>query len=256
MLSTIERRQEIVMLTERLGKVSVKDLAEQFDISTVSIRHDLNELNNLGLVVRSRGGALASNRLTKELSIKEKHKSNHATKQLIGKAVADLINDGESFILDSGSTTEEVIPYLTTKKNLTVMTNGLNIANQLSHIPDCEVLVAGGSLRRKSLSFHGADAIKQLENYNFSKVILGVDGIDAKCGITTHFEPEANVNKAMCNSAQTVIAVTDSSKFNKYSLYSILPLDKIDIIITDSGIPQEYIDIFKSLDIKLQIVDT
>lgn len=256
MLSTIERRQKIVLLTEEQGNVSVKQLADVFDISTVTIRNDLNELNKLGLIVRSRGGAVPSNRLTKELSIKEKHKENHQVKQLLGKVVAKLINDGDAILLDSGTTTEEVAHCLANKKNLTVMTNGLNIANELSRSDNCDVFITGGRLRKKSMSFYGAHAEEKLKYYNFNKVILGVDGIDIDRGISTHYEPEANFNRAMCESAEIVIVVTDSTKFGKRSLHSILKLESIDILVTDSGIPKVFIDELKRLNIDVHIVKT
>lgn len=254
-MNTIERRQHIIQQTEVSGKVSVKALAEQFNISTVSVRHDLNELNKLGLITRTRGGAIASNRLTKELSIKEKGKSNQSVKMRLGELAASFVQDNEAIIIDSGSTTEEIVPFLKDKKQLKVLTNGLNVVNQLQKLDNCEVLTAGGYLRRKSMSFYASDAAAQLRQYNFDKVILGVDGIDAKRGITTHFEPEAIFNNAMCNSADQVIVVTDSSKFNQFSLYSIIPLNKIDVLITDSGIPNEYLDLLEKMNISLYLVD-
>lgn len=255
MLSTIERRQEIVLLTEKEGNVSVKQLADTFNISTVTIRNDLNELNRMGLIVRSRGGAVTSNRLTKELSIKEKHTKNHKVKQKLGEAVAMLIEDGDAIILDSGSTTEEVAHCLIGKKELTVMTNGLNIANELAQAEGCDVFITGGRLRKKSMSFYGIHAEDRLKYYNFNKVILGVDGIDIDRGISTHYEPEANFNRAMCHNAEQIIVVTDSSKFGKRSLHSIIKLEAIDVLVTDTNIPPEFIDVLKSLNIELHLVD-
>jgi len=255
MLSTIERRQKIVLLTEKQGNVSVKQLADTFDISTVTIRSDLNELNKLGLIVRSRGGAVPSNRLTKELSFKEKHKVNLKTKQMLAKVVVQLINDGDSIILDSGTTTEEVAHCLKSKKNLTVMTNGLNIANELSRSDTCEVFITEGRLRKKSMTFYGAHAEEKFKKYNFNKVVLGVDGIDIERGISTHYEPEAIFNRAMCENAEKIIVVTDSTKFGKRSLHSILKLASIDILVTDSGIPKVFIDEFKRLNIDVHIVN-
>lgn len=255
MLNTIERRHEIVLLTEQHGKVSVKQLSEQFGVSTVTIRYDLNELNKRGLIVRSRGGAIASNRLTKELSIKEKQKDNYQVKKSIAKEVAGLINNGESIIIDSGTTTEEVASCLSSKEDLVVMTNGLNIANELARLPNCDVYMVGGQLRHKSMSFHDSHAEERIQNFNFNKVILGVDSIDISSGLSTHFEPEAKLNRVMCNSAEKVIVVTDSSKFGRSALHSILPLSDIDVLITDNGIPEEFIKILNELKVDLRIVE-
>ena len=169
--------------------------------------------------------------------------------------VAELINDGDSIILDSGTTTEEVAHSLIEKNNLTVMTNGLNIANELSLGESCDVFITGGRLRRKSMSFYGTEADEKFKYYNFNKVILGVDGLDIDKGLSTHFEPEAIFNRAMCECADTVIVVTDSSKFGKKSLHTILPLESIDILVTDSNIPKEFIDELTRLNIELFIVN-
>lgn len=255
MLNTIERRHEIVMLTERNGKVSVTELSEQFAVSTVTIRYDLNELNKRGLIVRSRGGAIASNRLTQELSIKEKQKDNYRSKKLLAIEVAGLIKNGESIIIDSGTTTEEVAHCLSTKEDLVVMTNGLNVANELARNSNCDVYMTGGKLRHKSMSFHDSHAEDRIDNFNFNKVILGVDSIDINTGLSTHFEPEAKLNRVMCNSAEKIIVVTDSSKFGRSALHSILPLHNIDVLITDNGIPEEFIKLLTEKNVELRLVD-
>lgn len=255
MLNTIERRHEIVLLTERNGKVSVKQLSEQFDVSTVTIRYDLNQLSSRGLIVRSRGGAYASNRLTKEMSIKEKQKDNYRIKKLLSKEVALLITNGESIIIDSGTTTEEVAHCLSAKENLIVMTNGLNVANQLTRLSSCEVYMTGGKLRHKSMSFHDSHAEERVKKFNFNKVILGVDSIDINTGLSTHFEPEAKLNRVMCNNAEKIIVVADSSKFGRSALHSILPLSAIDILVTDSGIPEEFTKLLAELNVELHLVN-
>ena len=256
MLNTIERRREIVLQTEQHGKVSVKDLSEQFEVSTVTIRYDLNELNKRGLIVRSRGGAVTSNRLTKELSIREKQKDNYRVKQLLALKVASLINNGDSIIIDSGTTTEEVAHCLAAKEDLVVMTNGLNVANELARLDNCDVYMTGGKLRHKSMSFHDSHAEERIQSFNFNKVILGVDSIDIKTGISTYFEPEAKLNRVMCKSTQQIIVVTDSSKFGRSALHSILPLEDIDILVTDNKIPKDFIELFAKLNVELHLVET
>ena len=255
MLSTVERRSEIVKQVEDKGNVSVKELSEKYDISTVTIRNDLNDLSRTGLVVRQRGGAVASNRLTKELTITEKHKKNHKVKVALGKYAASFIEDNDTIILDSGTTTEEVANYINDVENLTVMTNGLNIASQLARVEGCEVFLLGGHLRKKSMSFYGPDAETKLQNYNFNKVILGVDGVDISRGLSTHYEPEAMFNRVMCKNAEQIIAVTDSSKFGRRSLHSIIALTEVDILVTDSQLDIEYQEEIRRLGIDLHLVD-
>jgi DeoR family transcriptional regulator of aga operon len=255
MLNTIERRHAIMNQVNDSGRVDVAELAKEFAVSTVTIRTDLNDLDKKRFLIRSRGGAIAISKITKELSVKEKHCENKLVKEKLAKAVSALINDNENIILDSGTTTEEVAKSLHEHKGLMVMTNGLNIAIELSLFEGAEVIMTGGTLRHKSLSFHGRQAESSLRNLRFDKVILGVDGIEISSGITTHFEHEAILNRLMCDVSKEVIAVTDSSKFGRSGFHIITPLNSITTMVTDSNIPQEYIDYFKSNNIKLIIVD-
>ncbi|MBO7926862.1 DeoR/GlpR transcriptional regulator [Pseudoalteromonas sp. K222D] len=255
MLNTIERRQEIIKQVNVIGRVDVTNLAQEFKVSTVTIRTDLNDLDKKRLLVRSRGGAVAISKMTKELSVKEKHSENSHIKQKLAAEAAKLINNNELIILDSGTTTEEVAKLLNSHENLVVMTNGLNIATELAHFDSVEVLMTGGTLRRKSLSFYGRQAETSLTNLRFDKVILGVDGIEFTSGLTTHFEHEASLNRLMCGVAKEVIVVADSSKFDRSGFHIITPLNSIKTLITDNNIPKAYKEYFESLNIKLIIVD-
>ena len=255
MLSTIERRQEIVQQTQAQGKVMVDALAKEFAVSTVTIRSDLNELDKSGLVVRCRGGAIASTKLSKELSVRERYKQHSSVKERLGKVVAALVQSGESIIVDAGTTTEEVAHCLGGHERLMVMTNGLNIASVLSDVETVEVSITGGLLRKKSMSFYGRAAEESLRHMHFNKVILGVDGFDLNAGVTTYFEPEASLNRLMCDISTEIIAVTDSSKFDHRGYHVICPWKEITTLVTDSHIPQEYIHAFGRAGIQLCVVD-
>ena len=253
-MSTIERRQSILSLLQEHGRVDVPQLAERFAVSAVTIRTDLNYLDGKGLLVRSHGGAIASNRLTQELSIGEKKQQNHFIKEAIGARAAEFVNDGDSLILDSGTTTLEVAKALGTKQNLVVMTNGLNIAAELAQHSSSEVMVTGGKLRKKSLSFYGRQAEASLSSYRFNKLFLGVDGFDLSSGITTHFEPEAHLNRVMCQTNAEVIAVADSSKFDKQGLHIICDFSQVDVLITDDQLPDVYRQKLLDLGVRLELV--
>jgi DeoR family transcriptional regulator of aga operon len=255
MLNTIERRQKIIDQVNELSRVDVVELANEFNVSTVTIRTDLNDLSKRRLLIRTRGGAIAISKITKELSVKEKHNENSHIKEKLAEAAVKLINNDELIILDSGTTTEKIAKLLQNHENLVVMTNGLNIATELSHLQNSEVLMTGGRLRQKSLSFYGRQAEASLDNLRFDKVILGVDGVEIYSGFTTHFEHEASLNRLMCNISKEVIVVTDSSKFGRSGLYIIDSLDSIDTLITDNKIPPQYIEHFQANNVKLIIVD-
>lgn len=240
LLNTIERQHEIVRLTNSQGKVAVIELAQRFGVSEVTIRSDLAVLDAKKLLIRSRGGAMVNDDLSRELSLKEKKQKNSELKQRLGVAVAALVQDDERIIIDSGTTTEEVAANLRDHKNLVVMTNGLNIAVELAQIDKVEVLITGGTLRKKSMSFYGAQAEQSLRHYQFDKVVLGVDGFDIETGLSTHFEAEASLNRLMCAAAREVIVVTDSSKFTRRCFHLICQPSQVHTLVTDSGIPSDY----------------
>lgn len=253
-LNTIERQQEIVRLTNAQGKVSVAELSQRFGVSEVTIRSDLAVLDSKRLLVRSRGGAMVNDDLSRELSLKEKRQKHSELKQRLGRAVAELIKDDERIILDSGTTTEEVAANLREHKNLIVMTNGLNIALELSQVDKVEVMMTGGTLRKKSMSFYGAQAEQALKNYQFDKVVLGVDGFDLKTGLSTHFEAEATLNRLMCEVAREVIVVTDSSKFDRRGFHLICSVMQVHTLVTDSGIPPLYVDELTRMGVQVHVI--
>ncbi len=256
MLSLIERRSEIVRQTESNGKVGVEDLARKLNVSQVTIRNDLNALSSKGLLVRSRGGAVASTRLTRELSVHQKYQDNLAVKRRLGRTVAGLIGSGaQTIALDSGTTAEEVALSLMDHSNLTILTNGLNVATALARAEGIEVLSTGGMLRKKSMSFYGKHAEESLRHMHFDNLVLGADGIDAKIGVTTHFGQEASLNRVLCSMASEIILVADSSKFDKRCPHIICGLAEVDILVTDAGIPGDMIQLLGEEGVDVRIVD-
>ncbi|WP_193014629.1 transcriptional repressor AgaR [Proteus sp. FME41] len=255
MKAAVERRMEIFDMVSQQGKARVEDLAELFKVSSVTIRSDLSFLEKNGYIVRSHGAAIPNTGFIAEMSIHEKRGQNAGIKTLIGKAAATLIKDGDTVILDSGTTTREIATHLKSRENVVVMTNGLDVAMELANTSGVEVLMTGGVLRKSALSFSGSQAENSLRNYRFDKVFLGVDGFDLRVGITTHNEQEASLNRLMCDISETIIAVADSTKFSKRSCHMIREFGDIDILVTDSGIPEEYIQELKDHKIELIIVD-
>lgn len=237
--STSERRERIIHLLKEQGSVQVNELAHQFSVSTVTIRSDLSFLEKQGIATRAYGGALVCepSRWVPERSIEAKQTENLPIKQRIGRLAASLILPGSTIILDSGTTTYEVALQLRQHKDIVAMTNGLNVANALLEASGVELLLTGGHLRRNAMSFYGSQAEAALQNYHFDMLFLGVDGLNLTQGVTTHHEDEARLNRSMCEASKQVIVVTDSGKFNRVSLHKIIETSRIDVIITDTGIP-------------------
>ncbi|MCF7805478.1 MAG: DeoR/GlpR family DNA-binding transcription regulator [Candidatus Marinimicrobia bacterium] len=251
MKTTVDRRDEIVRLLNKNGKVKVEELSKQFDVSSVTIRNDLDYLEKKGIVHRTYGGALIRDIVAYDSSLTEKQKLHAEEKRKIGIKAAELIHDGESIILDSGTTTRQIAVNIKEKQGLTVLTNAINIAVELAGLENITVMLTGGTLRKKSYSLVGPEAEHALTNYFFDKLFLGVDGFGLDSGLTTPNPLEAQLNRLMVQMANEVIAVTDSSKFGRRSFSFICELDGIDQIITDKNIPNKYTEDLKKRNISI-----
>lgn len=236
---TSERREQIIQRLHQQGSVQVNHLSVLFGVSTVTIRNDLAFLEKQGIAVRAYGGALirAGNTPGNEPSVEDKNSLNMARKRGIARAAAGLIHPGHRVILDSGTTTCEIARMMRHHHDVIAMTNGMNVGTALLEAKGVELLMTGGHLRRQSLSFYGDQAEQSLQNYHFDMLFLGVDAIDTERGISTHNEDEARLNRRMCEVAERVIVVTDSSKFNHSSLHKIIDSQRINMVISDEGVP-------------------
>jgi len=241
---TSERREQIIQRLRQQGSVQVNDLSGLFGVSTVTIRNDLAFLEKQGIAVRAYGGALIcdSNMPGTEPSVEDKSSLNTAVKRSIANAAVELIKPGHRVILDSGTTTYEIARLMRQHTDVIAMTNGMNVANALLESEGVELLMTGGHLRRQSQSFYGDQAEQSLQNYHFDILFLGVDAIDLERGVSTHNEDEARLNRRMCEVAERIVVVTDSSKFNRSSLHKIIDTQRIDVIIVDEGIPTESLE--------------
>ncbi len=250
---TIDRRVKILDLINTNGQVSVKELNKRFNVSEVTIRNDLSHLEKKGLLIKTRGGGLKIQRVGIDQQLNEKAKIYSKEKQAIGKKAADIIKDNDTILIDSGTTTVEVARNLGKINNLTVITNALNIANQLIR-DEIKVILLGGILRSKSLSLIGSIGENSIKNFYCDKCFIGVDGIDSQSGIYTPNPEEANLNRLMIEASKEVIIVTDSSKFKRKSFAFIAPISKVQMIITDSRIPEDELKNLQSLGIKVILV--
>lgn len=237
--STVQRRVIILEKLEENGQVDVTSLSKEFSVSEVTVRNDLKRLEQKNALIRARGGAIKIDRVGTDFAISDKNKQNYEQKRRIGKAAAALIEDGDTIILDSGTTTMEITKHLSGLSELTVITNALNIADQLSEHPSANVIVPGGFLRKKSLSLIGPTAEEGFKNYFCDKLFLAVDGLSLVHGLSTPNVEEAHLNRVMISISKQVIVVADSSKFLKRSFALLAPVSVIDVLITDSGIPPE-----------------
>ncbi len=237
---TVSRRKKILEHIKETGEVMVSQLSKEFNVSEVTIRNDLGHLERKNLLVRARGGAIHTENLVSiDQRIAEKHKLHSVEKAAIGKLASSLINDGDTIIIDSGTTTSEIIKHIDGIRHLNVITNALNIADLLMAHSAVNVIIPGGYLRQNAMSLVGPLAEKNLRSFFVDKVFLSTDGFDTKQGIFTPNIDEAHLNEIMIEIAKEVILVTDSSKFKRKSLAFICGLDKIQKVVTDKGIEQD-----------------
>ena len=239
--STVTRRAKILDELESKGQVTVRDLSSKFEISEVTIRNDLAHLEKQNMLIRARGGAIKVKFFRMEIdpSISDKQKEFQKEKQRISKAALKLIENGDTIVLDSGTTTTEIAKNLDQFNNLTIITNALNIASILSEYQDFNIYMPGGVLRKKSLSLVGALAGENFKKFYCDKLFLGVDGFDTLHGLSTPNTEEAQLNSIMIGMSKKVIVVADSRKFSRRRFGFIAALSQIHVVITDTGINAE-----------------
>lgn len=252
-MNTISRRVKILEVLNSEGQVTVSELSKKFNVTEVTIRNDLSHLAGKELLIKTRGGGLKAQRVGIDQHLNDKAKINSKEKQAIGKKAAELINDNDTIIIDSGTTTIEIAKNLSRIKNLTVITNALNIASQLIQ-DEIKVILLGGILRTASLSLTGPIGENSIKNFYCDKCFLGVDGIDSQSGIYTPNLEEAHLNRMMINASKEVIIVTDSNKFKRKSFAHIAPITKVNLIVTDSKIPENELKNLQSMGIKVILV--
>lgn len=235
-ISTTARRSKILTQLDELGQVQVQELSNIFKVSSVTIRNDLAYLESKNLLHRTRGGAIKQTKVAMDLALSEKARKNAEQKKRIGRQAAKLVQDGDTIILDSGTTTMEIAKQLKNYQNLTVITHALNIASELAGSEKIEIIMPGGMLRSTSFSLVGSLAEQNLRNYYCDRLFMGVDGFDTTHGISTPSVSEAQLNRVMAEISREIIVVADSTKFGRRSFAHILPVADINKVITDEGI--------------------
>ncbi len=229
----IERRREILARLENEGKVIVAELAKDFNVTEETIRRDLEKLDREGLVSKTYGGAVSKQDPALDLPYKVRKSVNVAEKQKISDTVADMINDGDRIMLDASSTAIYIVKKLKTKKNLTIITNSVEILLELADRPDFNVLSTGGSLKEGALSLTGSSAEKMIRSYHVDLAICSCKGVDTELGITDSNEKDCLIKQAMFDSAERKILAIDNGKFDRKSFVKLSDLSEVDIIVTD-----------------------
>lgn len=228
-----QRRQAVLRRLTALGEVGFTELAEEFGVSEMTIRRDLETLEADGLARRVRGGAISAVSRSYEPPLAVRATTAAAAKAAIGAAAAALVNDGDTVIIDVGTTTLELARALHGRRGLTVVTASLPIAVELGNDPDIRVLVTGGQVRNGELSLTGGAAEDAFGATNCDLAFIGIAGICATPGLTEYNQDDARVKRAAIAAARRSVVLADSSKLGRVAFATVAPLSAIDAVVTD-----------------------
>jgi DeoR/GlpR family transcriptional regulator of sugar metabolism len=252
-LSSYERQRELTRLVGRTGRITVAQICEQFSISEATARRDLEALSEQGLIQRVHGGAILVRHAAPEEPVLRRSHEHEDEKERIGRAAANLVQDGETVFLGSGTTVLQVSQHLVTR-NLTVITNSLPVINLLSGKENITLIALGGMLRDSELSFIGHITEQALSEVRADKVILGIRAISLDHGLTNDYLPETLTDRAILNVGRENIIVADHTKCGVISTAFVAPLTAIDKLITDEKTDPEFIEALRTQGIEVIVV--
>jgi len=240
-----ERRQ--MMIQEFLDmhqEADVNHLAEKFKISVVTVRRDLNEMENKGLIKRTHGGAVTSEELmpSNSRSLLARINQQRVEKQVIGKYIASLIHPGETIYIGAGTTAYWVAKYILGFENLTVVTNSLPLANLVAQFKSINLIMVGGTLRHKEYTFIGQFAEMTLKGLHFNRVIVGMSGIDPEHGFTSDYPQELMIDRVFYSVSENVIVAADHTKIGHVATYKTADIDSVKSIITTKKAPADIVE--------------
>ncbi|MDR2900980.1 MAG: DeoR/GlpR family DNA-binding transcription regulator [Treponema sp.] len=252
MVSDLNEREKIILnKLSSDGSVLVSDLAKEMDLSEVTIRSDLKNLELKGWINRVRGGAAPS----MHQDILERQKVRIEEKNAIARAAAELVRDGDVIMIEAGTTTALIAKYLTGKRDVHVVTNSTLVFSYARMNPNLQITMTGGDFRRATESMVGPIALQTLDRLNVRIAFVGTDGFTLERGMTTHIMEGAEIVKMMKHHSEMTVLVADSSKYGKVGFSGILPLSDMDLILSDSGLRDEALQELNEAGIKVERVE-
>lgn len=254
-MSGITKRQlQVVELLETQERVSVADLARQFDVSEMTIRRDLEALEQSGAVSRVHGGAVRAQSRSYEPPFSARTTRRTDAKRRIAAAAVGLLGKGETVILDAGTTTLELAREMRGKQELRVLAMSLHIANLLLDQPQITLMLCGGVVRFGELSLTGALAEQAFVDFSFDTYFISAGGIELSMGVTEYNPEDAAVKRAAFANARRRIAVVDGSKIGATAFARVCPVESLDMIVTDSSAPEDKIQEFRDASVEVLVV--
>lgn len=252
--SGFERRERLLQLVEARQRVTIEQICDEFSVSPATARRDLENLAQEGKVRRFHGGALALKSAPPEPPFAERSAAQADEKRRIGRAAAELIHEGETVFLSSGTTVLEVARNLRSYRNLTVVTNSLLVTNALADAPGITLIGLGGMLRSSELSFIGHLTELGLNELRVSKVVLGIRAIDLETGLTNDYLPETQTDRKILSISREVILVADHTKCERVSSVFLAPMSVVNTFVTDTDAPPEFTAALEAMGIQVLTV--
>lgn len=247
----IERRNAILAKLTAQGKVIVTDLSREFDVTEETIRRDLEKLDKEGLAKKTYGGAVINHNLNTDLPFNVRKRANVELKQKIAEKIAGMINDGDYIMLDASSTAIYVTKCILDRKNITLITNSVEIMLELADKSDWNILSTGGSLKKGALSLVGASAERMIRGFHVDLAVCSSKGVDLNMGITDSNEKDSEIKRAIFAAADKKILAVDSTKFDKISFVHVCDMNDIDVVVTDSQPSERWVEHFKDKNVEL-----
>lgn len=247
----VARRSEILQKLMMDGKVVVCELAEKFEVTEETIRRDLEKLEEDGFAKKIYGGAVRNDNNTVDLPFKVRKQANVDGKKYIAELIGNLIEDGDSLLLDSSTTALFTVKSIFSKSNITLVTNSVEILLDLPQGQGWNVISTGGTYRSESMAFFGYEAQKVVEKFFADYAVLSCKGIDINKGMTDTRETFAELKKTFLKSAKKIILAIDNTKFDKISFVRFGDFDSVDIVVTDVDPGEEWRALFEQKGIKL-----
>lgn len=252
----IDRQRKIAELVRNRGTITVREISEALGVSLVTARKDIDVLHSKGLLTRIHGGAIARDVGTSfEPYYYEKRNQNREAKVGIGRAAAERVSNGETIIMDSGTTSIEMVPTLKSKVGLTVITYDLMIALELSTNSEINVIMVAGTVRNNLYSLWGPMTLEMIKRLHVNKTFLTADAVDIDYGVSNATVEGSVIKQALIEAADEVILLADHSKFGKRALAHVCGFDSIDHVITDNNLSPTVIKRLKESKVPFTLVD-
>ena len=248
----VERLRAILKMIDTESVSAVDDLASALAVSSSTVRRDLAQLASQGLVVRSHGGAVRVDR-GYELPIRYREMSQAAEKRNIAHEAGTMVEDQDVVGLTGGTTTLEIARVLADRRNLTVLTNALNIGAELALRPNIRLVLTGGIARSASFELSGPAAERTIRDYNVDIAFIGVDGVDPHAGFTAHNDSEAMTNAALVRHAARAVVVADHTKLGQIKFAKICDLGAVEVLLTDPGAPSELVEALRNRGLEVRL---